>query len=221
MKPCLILLLFLSICGCLVGPDYQRPDYPVPDTFRGEGPGIPTQPADVSFGDLKWFEVFKDPVLQDLIRIALQENYDVQIAAQRVLAAREQIKIQRSFLFPTLNARGQMESVRTSERGLNILAVQNERLAGLAFGDLSWEIDFFGRLRRAVEATQAEFFASEENRKFVIQTLVSDLARAYINLRAFDQQLDISKRTVKVREESLKPGQVRASLMAGIPRPPC
>ena len=104
MKPFLILLLFLSICGCLVGPDYQRPDYSAPDTFRGEGPGIPTQPADVSFGDLKWFEVFKDPVLQDLIRTALQENYDVQIAAQRVLAAREQIKIQRSFLFPTLNA---------------------------------------------------------------------------------------------------------------------
>ena len=93
--------------------------------------------------------------------------------------------------------------MRTSERGLNILVLQNERLAGLAFGELSWEIDFFGRLRRAVEAAQAEFFASEENRKFVIQTLVSDLARAYINLRAFDQQLDISRRTVKVREESL------------------
>jgi multidrug efflux system outer membrane protein len=203
MKPCLILLLLLSVCGCLVGPDYQRPYYPAPDTFRGEGPGIPTQPADLSFGDLKWFEVFKDPVLQDLIRIALQENYDVQIAAQRVLAAREQVKIQRSFLFPTLIAGGQLESIRTSERGLNVLTPQNERMAGLAFGDLSWEIDFFGRLRRAVQAAQAEFFASEENRKFVIQTLVSDLARAYINLRAFDQQLEISKRTVKVREESL------------------
>ena len=118
MKPCLILLLFLSICGCLVGPDYQRPYYSAPDTFRGEGPGIPTQPADLSFGDLKWFEVFKDPVLQDLIRTALQENYDVQIAAQRVLAAREQVKIQRSFLFPTVNAVGQLESIRTSERGL-------------------------------------------------------------------------------------------------------
>ena len=81
MKPLLILLLLLSICGCLVGPDYQRPDYSAPDTFRGEGPGIPTQPADLSFGDLKWFEVFKDPVLQELIRTALQENYDVQIAA--------------------------------------------------------------------------------------------------------------------------------------------
>ena len=202
MKPSLILLLLLSICGCLVGPDYQRPDYPVPDAYRGEGPPIPTQPADVSFGDLKWYEVFKDPVLQDLIRTALQENYDVQIAAQRVLAAREQVKIQRSFLYPTLNAGGQLENIRSSERGFTPELPQKERTAGLLFGDLSWEIDFFGRLRRATEAAQAEFFASEENRKFVIQTLVSDLARAYIQLRSLDQQLDISRRTVKVREES-------------------
>ena len=92
-------------------------------------------------------------------------------------------------------------------------------MAGVVFGDLSWEIDFFGRLRRAMEAAQAEFFASEENRKFIIQTLVSDLARAYINLRAFDQQLDISKRTVKVREESLQPGQVPLLLWLGFRDP--
>ena len=77
-------------------------------------------------------------------------------------------------------------------------------MAGIVFGDLSWEIDFFGRIRRATEAARAEFFASEENRNFVIQTLVTDLARAYIELRALDQQLEISNRTVKVREESLK-----------------
>ena len=216
MRTCLILLLLVLMCGCIVGPDYQRPGYQEPATFRGEGPGIPTQPAGASFGDLKWFEVFKDPKLQELIRIALQENYDVQIAAQRVLAAREQVKIQRSYLFPTLNANGQMESIRTSERGFNILAPQNERLAGLAFGDLAWEIDFFGRIRRATEAARAEFFASEENRKFVIQTLVTDLARAYIELRALDQQLEISNRTVKVREESLNLVQAALRLWLGL-----
>ena len=79
-----------------------------------------------------------------------------------------------------------------------------ERTAGFIDGDLSWEIDFFGRIRRATEAARAEFFASEENRKFVIQTLVSDVARAYIELRALDQQLEISNRTVKNREDSLK-----------------
>ncbi len=162
-------------------------------------------PAEASFGDLKWFEVFKDAQLQELIRIALKENYDVQIAAQRVLAAREQVTIQRSFLFPALNANGQLETTRTSTRGFTPFTVSlRERMAGVVFGDLSWELDFFGRIRRATEAARAEFFASEENRKFVIQTLVTDLARAYIELRALDQQLEISNRTVKVREDSLK-----------------
>ncbi len=199
-----ILLTLLLIYGCAVGPDYQRPGYPVPPTFRGEGPDIPTQPAEASFGDLKWFEVLKDEKLQELIKIALQENYDVQIAAQRVLQAREQVTIQRSFLFPSVNASGQAESIRTSERGFSPQAPRTERMAGLIFGDLSWELDFFGRIRRATEAARAEFFTSEENRKFVIQTLVTDVARAYIELRALDQQLEISNRTVKVRADSLK-----------------
>jgi len=199
-----ILLTLFLIYGCAVGPDYQRPAYPVPDNFRGQGPEIPTQLAEASFGDLQWFEVFKDDKLQELIKIALRENYDVMIAAQRVLQAREQVVIQRSFLFPSVNLGGQMESIRTSERGFTPGVPRTERLAGLVFGDLSWEIDFFGRIRRATEAARAEFFASEENRKFVIQTLVTDLARAYIELRALDQQLEISNRTVKVREESLK-----------------
>jgi multidrug efflux system outer membrane protein len=195
----------MLVCGCAVGPDYQRPDYPTPANFRGTGPDIPTKPAEVSFGDLKWFEVFKDDKLQELIKIALQENYDVQIAAQRVLQAREQITIQRSFLFPTVNANGQMETTRASTRGFTPFTVTlRERMAGIVFGDLSWELDFFGRIRRATEAARAEFFASEENRNFVIQKLVTDLARAYIELRALDQQLEVSNRTVKVREESLK-----------------
>ena len=205
MKITLTILLTLWLfCGCTVGPNYQRPHYDVPADFRGAGPGIPSQSADSSFGDLKWFEVFKDPALQELIHTALQENYDVQIAAQRILAAREQVKIQRSYLLPTLNAGGAMQSIRTSDRGLLYVLPQLERTSGQIYGDLSWEIDFFGRIRRATEAAQAEFFASEENRKFVIQTLVSDLARAYIELRALDRQLEISNRTVKVREDSLK-----------------
>jgi len=199
-----ILLTFWLICGCAVGPDYQRPGYPTPATFRGEGTGIPTQPVEASFGDLKWFEVFKDPQLQELIGIALKENYDVQIAAQRVLTAREQVTIQRSYLFPNLNAGGALGSVRTSQKGILYVLPQLERTTGAIYGDLSWELDFFGRIRRATEAARAGFFASEENRKFVIQTLVSDVARAYIELRALDQQLEISNRTVKNREDSLK-----------------
>jgi outer membrane protein, multidrug efflux system len=204
MRTRLILLgMILLMCSCAVGPNYQRPGYPTPAAYRGEGPGIPSQPAEASFGDLKWFEVFQDPKLQELIDLALKENFDMQIAAQRVLAARERVTIQRSFLFPFLNAGGQLESIRTSEKGFTLGAPRRERMAGLVYGDLSWEIDFFGRLRRATEAARAEFLASEENRRFVIQTLVSDLARAYIELLALDKQLEISNRTVKVREESL------------------
>ncbi len=118
MRTCLTILLLILLCGCAVGPDYQRPGYPEPSTFRGEGPGIPTQPAGASFGDLKWFEVFKDAKLQELIRIALQENYDVQIAAQRVLAAREQVTIQRSYLFPTVQC--QQVSPRPPHLGAGI-----------------------------------------------------------------------------------------------------
>ena len=127
----------------------------------------------------------------------------MQIAAQRVLPAREQVTIQRSYLFPTVGADGAMRSIRTSDRGLLYVLPQLSGLRAI-YGDLSWEIDFFGRIRRATEAARAEFFASEENRKFVIQTLVSDVARAYIELRALDQQLEISNRTVKDREDSLK-----------------
>ncbi|MEJ5328868.1 MAG: efflux transporter outer membrane subunit [Desulfobaccales bacterium] len=201
--PAAVLTLAL-LCGCAVGPDYQRPGYPVPETFRGQGPEIPREPAAASFGDLAWFEVFKDEQLQELIRIALKENYEVQIAAQRVLQAREQVTIQRASLFPWLKAVGQLESVRSSERGFTPGGPRTERTAGLLFGDLTWELDFFGRLRRATEAARAEFFASEENRRAVLQTLVTDVARAYIELRSLDQQLDISRRTVKSREESLK-----------------
>jgi multidrug efflux system outer membrane protein len=198
------LLLLLLGAGCAVGPDYQRPGYPVPPTFRGQGPEPAPVALDASFGDLAWFEVFRDDRLQELIRIALRENYDVQIAAQRVLAAREQVTLRRASLFPWLNAGGQLEAVRTSERSFTPGVPRTERTVGLLFGDLTWELDFFGRIRRATEAARAEFLASEENRRFVLQALVTDLARAYIELRALDQQLDISRETVKTREESLK-----------------
>ena len=201
-----ILLTLWLIYGCAVGPDYQRPAYPVPDNFRGQGPDIPTQPAEASFGDLKWFEVFKDAQLQELIRIALKENYDVQIAAQRVLQAREQVVIQRSFLFPSVNAKWPDGNHSAPQPGASRRSPSPSGSVWPAWSSATspGRLDFFGRIRRATEAARAEFFASEENRNFVIQTLVTDLARAYIELRALDQQLEISNRTVKVREESLK-----------------
>jgi multidrug efflux system outer membrane protein len=204
VKAGVIIFALVYLTGCLVGPDYHRPPYPVPEKYRGEGQGIPTRPVGESFGEIKWFEVFKDPQLQRLIRIALQENYDVKIAAQRVLAAREQVTITRSGLFPQLNAGGQWQTTRYSEWAQAFFFPKTDLAIGSIFGDLSWELDFFGRIRRAVEASQAEFFASEWNRELVIQTLVTTLAQAYFELLGLDLQLEISRRTVKNREQYLK-----------------
>ncbi|MEJ2671160.1 MAG: efflux transporter outer membrane subunit [Deltaproteobacteria bacterium] len=200
----IVLLALAGLCGCLVGPNYYRPPYPVPAKYRGAGPGIPSRPATESFGKIKWFEVFKDPQLQRLIGIALQENYDVKIAAQRLLAVREEITITRSSLFPQLNAGGQWDTTRYSERSQAFFFPKTDLSVGSVFGDLTWELDFFGRIRRAVEAARAEFFASDWNRQLIIQTLVTTLAQAYFDLLGLDLQLEIARRTVKNRKEYLK-----------------
>jgi outer membrane protein, multidrug efflux system len=201
-----VLLVLSFLCtSCLLGPDYHRPEYPTPEKYRGEGPGIPSRPLEQSYGEIEWFELFRDPQLQELIRIALQENYDVKIAAQRVLAAREQVAITRSSLFPQVNAGGQWETERFSAHGLIPFPIKKTDVsAGYVLGDLTWELDFFGRIRRATEAARADFFASDWNRKLVIQTLVTSLAQAYFQLLGYDLQLQLARSTVKVRQESVK-----------------
>jgi outer membrane protein, multidrug efflux system len=204
VKHWLTILLLLCFTGCMVGPDYHRPPYPTPEKYRGEGKGIPTRPPGESFGRIKWFEVFKDPQLQKLIRLALKNNYDTKIAAQRLIAAREQVAITRSGLFPQLNAGAQWETTRYSSRSQAFFFPKTDLSIGSVFGDLTWELDFFGRIRRAVEVSRAEFFASAWNRKLIIQTLVTSLAQAYFQLLGLDLQLAISQRTVKNREQYLK-----------------
>jgi multidrug efflux system outer membrane protein len=193
--------ILLLLGGCMLGPDYRRPDYPVPASYRGEGAGVPSQPVDLSFGDVKWFEVFQDTTLQELIRTALTENYEVKIAARRVVAAREQVIATRSSLFPIIDASASITGIQTSGRGLSPEFPQ--AIGGGPLGLLSWELDFFGRIRRATEAASADFFASQDNRWFIIQSLVTDLARAYLELLTLDQQLEVSKYTVVSRQNSL------------------
>ncbi len=212
MKVSLIICLtLLLVAGCAVGPDYERPAYPVPQKFRGEGPGIPaTAQSQVSFGDLPWFELFRDPKLQNLIRLALKENYDVRIAAERELEARELVTATRSFLFPSIFAGISYISTRTSERGITpVSRALAERSATQITGDLSWELDFFGRIRRATEASVADFFAAEENRRVVTQLLVTNLARTYIELMELDLELEISRHTLKTREDSYRLVKIR------------
>ena len=198
----LLLIGAAAICtGCMVGPDYKRPDVPAPPQFRAGEP----QPSQASLGDAKWFDVFQDETLRRLIEEALRANYDLRIAAQRVLAAEGQLKATRSALFPQLGATGTL-----SRYGLTS-PIQSNAAGGVA---ASWELDFFGKLRRATEAARADVFSLEEDRKSVMQSLVAQVATAYFDLREYDAELDYVRDSIKTRQESVK--LVSARLQGGV-----
>ena len=186
----LVVCITTVLTGCLVGPNYKRPDIPAPTQFRAGEP----QPGPASLGDVKWFDLFQDDRLRGLITEALQANYDIRIAAQRVLQAEGQVSATRSGLFPQLGVQG--VGART---GVNSPI---ESAAGV-FGLASWEIDLFGKLRRATEASRAELLAVQENQKAVMQILVAQVASAYFDLREYDAELELVRESIKTRQESL------------------
>jgi multidrug efflux system outer membrane protein len=199
------------LTGCTVGPNYRRPAVQTPQAFRSPDPQL--APGSASLADLKWFEVFKDDKLQDLIRTALVQNYDLRDAVTRVEAARANLGLTRSEQFPTFGVGGQIETNRTSRNGQLALPAslpQNRTFGSATLNLLSFEADIWGRLRRATEAARANLLGAEENRKAVVTTLVSDVATAYLSLRQLDYELDISKRTLATRRESLVLIQNRA-----------
>lgn len=179
-----VLLLF----GCAVGPNYKRPAQHAPDNFR-----FATGQSTNSFGDLPWWEVFKDPVLQDLIRTALTNNYDIKRAVARVEQARQQVTVARSPLFPQIGYGGGVG------RGKNALFNSPASLNGDTESSAQvnvnavWEIDFWGRIRRLTEAARAQYLATDEARRGVTITLVSDVASAYFTLLQLDQELEIQR----------------------------
>ena len=193
-----LLLAALVLGACTVGPDYHRPSYPLPPTFRGQT----TPAAEPSIADLAWWRLFEDETLQQLIRIALSENYDVRIAVARILQARAQVTIARSFQAPEVNAFGSAPYSRV--QGERVTLQPQDEFAPQAGFDLSFEIDFWGRLRRSTEAARGDLLASEEARRFVISTLVADVASAYFQLRALDGELEVSQRTLATRQDSLR-----------------
>src|SRR5579862_3979816 len=199
-------LAAVLLAGCTVGPNYKRPATDVPANFRAPEPLPPAQAA--SLADLKWFEVFKDEKLQELIRQSLVANYDLRDAAARVEAARASLGITRSNQYPNFGASGSVEINRLSRDGATpipaaLLPSQNRNFGTAALDLLSFEIDLWGRLRRATEAARANLLSAEENRKAVVTTLVSDVATSYLTLRELDAELDISQRTLETRRESL------------------
>jgi multidrug efflux system outer membrane protein len=196
---------FLASCR-VVGPNYTKPIIPTPATFRGDV-DTPVANDAVSLADLKWFEVFKDEALQDLIRAALEQNYDLRDAVVRVDAARATLGVTKADQSPTIGAGVEVTTLRSSRDGSFPFPSgfeQRRTFGSVALNLLTFEADVWGRLKRATEGARANLLATEENRKVVVTTLVSDVAAAYFNLLELDAELAIAQRTLATREESLK-----------------
>jgi multidrug efflux system outer membrane protein len=206
MKRIVAALLLIGILQTLTiaqkKKQYEPPKELTPSTYRGD-----QQPGPQSFGDVKWFEVFKDEKLQELIREALVHNYDLREAVARIDAARANLGIVKADQYPTFTASSDLTVQRNSRDGAFTIPepVKRDRTFGsVLLNLLTFELDIWGRLRKATAAARADLLASEENRKAVITTVVSDVATAYFTLREFDYELEISKNTLRSREESLR-----------------
>ncbi len=189
------------IAGCSVGPNYHRPGVQPPTAYRdlSENPQVQAQAA--SYADLPWWQVFQDPQLQELIRTALKQNYDLQLATERINGARAQVAITRSNLFPQVQGNGNFTGGKDN--------FQTKSNFLLLTADAAFQLDFFGRLRRANEAARAQLLATEDARQTVILTLVSDVASDYFALLQLDLQLQITRGTVKTQEDSVKLTKIR------------
>ena len=197
----------VAAAGCTVGPDYVRPEVSVPSVDRGATSGPPAAGAE-SYGDLYWWSIFPDPDLQELVRTALAQNYDLRIAVTRILQAQSQLTIARSQETPAVDgsASAPYAGFTGSDRPITLPDNSFEPQAGLG---VAWELDFWGRFRRNTEAAQADLLASEDARFVVMATLVSEVGQAYLTLRALDLTLEISRRTVTSRKQSLDLVQAR------------
>lgn len=211
------------MAACTVGPNYKRPVVNVPTGYREPSAPDPTlpqpepattapaapaatttantnAPTTASIGEEKWWDVFQDKELQSLIRTALKNNYDVRIAATRVLQAQAQLGITRADQFPTVTGGGNITSLRNPAIGpIPAYEITQGEVAASA----SWNVDFWGRYRRATEAARATLLANEWAQRAVTATLVADVASSYFELRQLDRQLEISKGTLASRQDSL------------------
>jgi outer membrane protein, multidrug efflux system len=202
LVPIVVTSIWAASCAT-VGPSYKRPPVTVPDTFRDEA--AEPQPA-ASLGDAVWWEVFQDEELQALVRAALEHNFDLRVAVARVLEAEAQLGVTRADELPTVTAGASALGQRFPAA---LFGSSRQVGAVLLQGSAAWDLDFWGQLRRATEAARAQLLATEWGRRAVVTTLISQVADAYFGLRALDLELDISKRTLETRQESLQLAQVR------------
>jgi multidrug efflux system outer membrane protein len=197
--PALLSILLLS--GCAVGPNYKRPAAATPPVYRGGA----AQPEDSSLGERKFAEVFQDKVLQALVQEALTNNRDIRVAAQRVLAGDGQIRATQAVLWPQVGGGSGVVQQRGNGSALNFANVA---------GRLSWEIDLFGRIRRATEAARADAAALQADEAAIRQVLVSQVASSYLQLRELDLELVVLRDSLKTRQDSVR--LVTARMTGGV-----
>jgi len=185
------------VAGCRVGPNYHRPVVQSPTAYRDLSENKQVQAQAVSYADLPWWQVFQDAQLQELIRTALKQNYDLQLATERINEARAQVAVTRSNQFPQVQGNGNFAGGKESnfQTKFNFLTLT---------ADAAFQLDFFGKLRRATEASRAQLLATEDARQTVILTLVSDVASDYFALLQLDLQLQITRNTVAAQQASVK-----------------
>ena len=204
-KAIILLVVVLLLAGCAVGPDYKRPEVDIPQSFRFE------EKEAKDLANTAWWEQFNDPVLNDLIQIALQENKDVKVAVARIEQFVGQYVSTRSAFFPQIGAGASGGMQRATERGFVPLpsGVDKTNDVWEVVLNGNWEIDIWGKIRRATEAARAGILSSEEGRRTVILTLVAAVASAYIDLRDADKEMEISIKMAEAYKESLRIFELR------------
>jgi outer membrane protein, multidrug efflux system len=196
-----LLASMMGVCGCAVGPNYKRPKVDTPAVYRGLTPEEAGKPDTKSYAEQKWWDVFQDEQLKDLIKTALQQNYDLRRAGARILEARAALGVTRADQFPTISADASALNERAARQKFLPAVETNTNRVGL---DFNWELDFWGKFRRATEAARANLAASEWGRREIATELVANMASAYFRLRALDLQLEITRRTLASRQDSLR-----------------
>jgi len=200
MRRLALALLSLVLISCAMGPDYSRPGVSTPESFRMAGK------EGESIANLPWWKLLRDEELQRLVRIALKENKDLKQAVASVEEYQARLYIARTDFAPQLSVSGNAPVAKMGGVGFPGFP---SSFSYYGQGSLSWELDFWGRVRRENEAARADLLAREENRRAVVLQLVSNVAQAYFDLRQLDMQLEIARRTLLAWEESVRIGRAR------------
>jgi len=208
VKAPFVFLLAAAATACMVGPAYKRPAVDLPPAFRGAPPGVA---ADANaFGDQAWWDVFEDDRLRELIEAALRQNFDLRIAAARIVEAKAQLGVTRADQFPTVDGHAQSVRSRAARSVVPFALDPYERSDLQLTVSAAWEVDFWGQYRKATEAARALLIATEWGHRAVTTDLVAQVAGAYFEVQSLDVQLDIATRALASRREALRLTEISA-----------